>query len=113
MRTIILAIAITLFSACGGESKPNLESIAFTQAKAYLKTIVSDPGSFDGGHMADSVVPMDDSTFIVNSTFTAKNQFGGTVKTKYNITLHYKGGDAYETGSWEVTELLLDDKKVK
>jgi len=95
-------LALTVIAACG-ESKQNLESIAFSQAKEYLKSLVNDPGSFDGGHIPDSVVPMGDSTYIVNSTFTAKKQFGGTIKTKYNITLHYKGGDAFETRSWEVT----------
>lgn len=113
MKAFLISLAFLFMSACSEPSKPDLQSIAFTQAKQYIKATLNDPGSFDGGHSPESIVPMGDSTFIVNSHFSAKNGFGATITTKYNMTIHYTGGDAFEPTNWKVEELLIDGKQVK
>lgn len=112
IKVFSITAIIMLFWSCSGSNNADLKSVAFSQAKEYLKNQVNDPSSFDGGHIPDSVVPLDDSTFIVNSTFT-ENKNATKISTKYNITMHYKGGDPYQTGSWNVEELIIDDKKIK
>lgn len=110
---LYIIIALFFFSACGGSEQTNPESVAFSQAKEYLKSIVKDPASFDGGHAPNSIVPMGDSIYIVNASFKSQNGFGATITSEYHATMHYKGGDVFNTGSWEVQELIIDNKKVK
>jgi len=82
-------------------------TMAYVQAKNFVKLVLKSPSSADFPFFGEGVKVSTD-TYEVNSYVDSQNGFGAMIRSTYSITLKYTGGDSADQRNWQVLEFTMD-----
>jgi hypothetical protein len=111
---IIIGAPILIFDAMGGTHTPtdrDLSSMAYVQAKNYVKMVLKAPASADFPFMGQGE-EIKENLYLVDSYVDSQNSFGAMLRSEYSISLEYQGGDPADQNSWKVIGFVLDGKNL-
>lgn len=78
--------------------------IAQDKVKAQLKS----PSTADFELMNGKAVSLGDGRFTVRDHVDSQNSFGATVRSEYEVQLHYNSGDWSDPNNWTVDKMTVN-----
>ncbi len=87
------------------KSISDMETMAVALSQHYMSQKLQSPGTASypwGGSRFDVI---DDNTCKVTSYVDSQNGFGAVVRTDYQVTLDYNGGDWEDPNNWSLVYL--------
>jgi hypothetical protein len=92
-------------TATSQENEDDLKNHAYITSQYIVKAKLKAPNSADFPTSYNSSVVTD--TVYIESYVDAQNGFGANIRTYYDCTLHYWGGEWTDQKNWELLSLNL------
>jgi len=121
---IIVVIFSAIFSSIGDDNSGSSniannssnsqvdDSKAFIIAQNYVKSALKSPSTADFPAFDYTTQKISEDEFKVSSYVDAQNSFGAEIRTTWEATLLYVGGDWADQRNWVLEELIMDGKSV-
>jgi len=115
-KTHILAITASLifiFIAFGsGDSKPkspeDMKTEAYVMSQNFMKQYLKSPKSADFPFDSYKYEYLGDNKMKITSYVDAQNSFGAQLRTYYEVTMRYNGGEWADINNWSLLDLKTE-----
>lgn len=119
----LLLIGIIIFagySIFGGDSSSSSSTtsdtrdnstMAYVQAKNFVSSVLKSPSTADFPFLGGGT-SVGSNTYRVTSYVDSQNGFGAMIRSNYDITLEYTGGNAADQRNWKVIDFTFDGEEV-
>jgi hypothetical protein len=105
---------ITVQEEATEDSTRDLSSVALLMSEKFMERMLVSPATAEFAGLLDErdFGKMNDDTYFVVSYVDSQNGFGARLRSNYNMWLRYKGGNEFETSSWEITRWYVDGEDI-
>lgn len=102
---LIVGLAVFFRNTKAPTTKEPTETNAIIIAQDKVKAQLKSPSTADFEMMSGTAQSLGDGHFIVRDHVDAQNSFGATVRSEYEVHLHYNSGDWNDQSNWTVDKI--------
>lgn len=116
LHKVVVAISMsiilsTIFLLCTKEEveKPEDNCVeAYVMAKSRVKDALKSPSTADFPFSDYKCTRDFDSNYVITSYVDSQNEFGATVRTRFQVVLRYKSGKVIDPNNWEIISFVTN-----
>ena len=94
-------------------SSPQVEdqpTMAFVIAKDFVQQYLKSPSTADFPLLDFTSTHLDDNRYEIISYVDAQNSFGAEIRSNWQATTQYNGGESADPNNWILVELIINDQ---